>query len=1370
MATSNNPYTFPVLNQDQPSFNQNYMQQPMPNPEDITDLTTVMNMALALMAKAFKLNYSTPTNNNQRISSNPHNRQIAQPGMNMGQDRQIQMVGGNANQNLNGMVILQQLVLRTQLLIAQKEEAGIQLQAEEFHLMVVAADLDEIEEVNANCILMANLQQASTSEVLLEKHDPPVVHDSKETLQLAHESHLKMKQLNKEIKSANYTKINHLSGVFVSQMAKSHEELYFSNNSKAVTVSKPISIPNEEFSDDTTPSVAQKFLNGEAAKFFRDFKSLAKEADESLVKHKTLELEIERLLRAVEAAKFFRDFKSLAKEADESLVKHKTLELEIERLLRAVVFDQKDTTSGKSANTKFTNQSIMGKPPKVGKIHALSKPVTSNSIPTPQGSKVVKNNKVIAPGMFRINPFKPSREEKHVLNKVRASARTNPITVLQPPVITKKVVNSNSNGLSSTGVDNTKTRRPQPRRNTKNDRVPSTSKSSRSKNKEVGVEEHHRKLLLFRNKKHMSSECNNIKLATQNLRSKVISAMCKQCLNSVNCDVCLLNHVNGMNSRGCSKHMTENLKLLINFVWKFLGTVRFGNDHVAVILGFNDLQWGNILIARVYFVEGLGHNLFSVGQFCYLDLEVAFRRNACFVRNLEGVDLLKGNRSKNLYTINLHEMASVSPICLMARPSSTKSWLWDQRLSHLNFDTINDLSKNDLVSGLPKFKYHKEHLCPSCEQGKSKRASHPPKPVPNSRQRLHLLHMDLCGPIRIASINGKRVGISHEVSSVRTPQQNGVVERRNQTLVEAARTMLIFSRAPLFLWDEAIVTACFTQNRSIIHHIGKLGAKGDIGFFIGYSADSCAFRVYNRKKKKIIETMNVSFDELSAMAFEQCCLKLGLQSITSRQISSGLDLTYAPSSITTQQPTEGKSKRASHPPKPVPNSRQRLHLLHMDLCGPIRIASINGKRVGISHEVSSVRTPQQNGVVERRNQTLVEAARTIRKPNISFLHVFGALCYPKNDREDIGKLGAKGDIGFFIGYSADSCAFRVYNRKKKKIIETMNVSFDELSAMAFEQCCLKLGLQSITSRQISSGLDLTYAPSSITTQQPTEGELDLLFEAMYDDYIGDSAPTPTNSSFQATNFLNTSLDVEELNSQQQHAQQQENQALIQPETVADNVPNAMFDANTFVNPFATPSTILTRNQLRSDGDMCMYALTVNCMEPKNVKEAMTDPAWIESMQEELLKFKRLNAKPTEKHLKEVKRIFRYLWRIVNTGLWYTKDSGFELTEFSDADYARCKDTFKITSGGAQFLGEELDQSMELQPHSSRVKIQDLMLNQQRYIQNESLIYQILPQISNVQALPQKDMFKIMWLKKDQEKDKIGSKPDKNGKRDEDRKC
>nr|GFC71967.1 retrovirus-related Pol polyprotein from transposon TNT 1-94 [Tanacetum cinerariifolium] len=124
---------------------------------------------------------------------------------------------------------------------------------------------------------------------------------------------------------------------------------------------------------------------------------------------------------------------------------------------------------------------------------------------------------------------------------------------------------------------------------------------------------------------------------------------------------------------------------------------------------------------------------------------------------------------------------------------------------------------------------------------------------------------------------------------------------------------------------------------------------------------------------------------------------------------------------------------------------------------------------------------QNRSIIHRQfNKTPYELING-RKPDISFLHVFGALCYPKNDREDIGKLGARGDIGFFIRYSTDSCAYRIYNRRTKKIMETMNVSFDELSAMAFEQRSSKLGLQSMTSGQISSGLDLTYAPAAASS-------------------------------------------------------------------------------------------------------------------------------------------------------------------------------------------------------------------------------------------------------------------------------------------------
>nr|GEW62359.1 integrase, catalytic region, zinc finger, CCHC-type, peptidase aspartic, catalytic [Tanacetum cinerariifolium] len=849
--------------------------------KDVSDPTKVMNTALILFAKAFQL--IEPTNNNQRTSSNPRNCQIAQPVINMSQDRQNQNVEGNGGnqfgqyagqvaQARNGLVVVPRIANQsgTGNIVAARAE-GIQLQAEEFDFMATTCDLDEIEEVNANCILMANLQHTSTSgtqldkapvydtdvsaevqlndncydneifnmfsqeeqytdllepisepqlvpqndnhvtfvvpsmvqsgdqkmalgypspsylkkaqpkqqslydgNLLLEEHDPPAVYDSEETLELAQESREQMRFLKKEIKPANYAKINHLSRVFVPQTTKSKEELFLSNVSNMVTISKMISIPNEDLSDDTTPSVARKFLN-EVKNSLVTLKHVVKQKmtveihnwSSSAHKevYKIISHEIAPIINQVdarvqnfeiqflqEAAKFVRDFKSLTKEADESL-------------------------------------------DKVDMVH-----------------------------------YKQSS----------ASIMTNPITDFQRHVTFKENVSSDMVNASSTGLVHTaRTKRPQPK---------GTNKKTVSK---------------------------------FNCVSWQVVQICLWCVDS-----------------GCPKHMTGNIKLLINFVWMFLGTIRFGNDHIAAILGYGDLKWGNITITRVYFIEGLCHNLFSVGQFCDADLEVAFRMNSCFIRDLDGVDLLKGNRSSNLYTINLYDMTSASPICLMAHATPTKSWLWHQRLSHLNFDTINNLAKNDLVSGLPKFKYAKEYICPSCEQGKSKRASHLPKLVLNSKQRLHLLHMDLCGPI---------VGITHETSSAKTPQQNGVVEHRNRTLVEAARTMLIFSNAPLFLKPDisylyVFGALCYPKNDR--EDIGKLGAKGDIGFFIGYSTNSITYRVYNQRTKKIMEMMNVTIDELSAMAFEQNSSKPGLQSLTFGQISFELELTYALSTITPQRPSK----------------------------------------------------------------------------------------------------------------------------------------------------------------------------------------------------------------------------------------------------------------------------------------------------------------------------------------------------------------------------------------------------------------------------------------------------------------------------------
>nr|GEX25591.1 copia protein [Tanacetum cinerariifolium] len=207
---------------------------------------------------------------------------------------------------------------------------------------------------------------------------------------------------------------------------------------------------------------------------------------------------------------------------------------------------------------------------------------------------------------------------------------------------------------------------------------------------------------------------------------------------------------------GCSKHMTGDRSRLMNFVKNFIGIVRFRNDHFGTIMGYEDYVIGDSVISRVYYVEGLGHNLFSVGQFCDSDLEVVFRKHSCYVRDTDGVKLIKGSRGSNLYTISIEHMLNSSPICLLSKASKNKSWLWHRRLNHLNFDTINDLARKHLVRGLPRLKFEKDHLCSACQLGKSKKHTHKPKTENTNLEVLHTLRMDLCGLIRVQTINGKK--------------------------------------------------------------------------------------------------------------------------------------------------------------------------------------------------------------------------------------------------------------------------------------------------------------------------------------------------------------------------------------------------------------------------------------------------------------------------------------------------------------------------------------------------------------------------------------------------------------------------------------
>ncbi|GKA04309.1 retrovirus-related pol polyprotein from transposon TNT 1-94 [Tanacetum coccineum] len=490
--------------------------------------------------------------------------------------------------------------------------------------------------------------------------------------------------------------------------------------------------------------------------------------------------------------------------------------------------------------------------------------------------------------------------------------------------------------LSSTGVKpSTSASGSQPLGNTKKDKIQQTP-SSTQKNK---VESHSRTVKSSLKNKNCVMKPNrtaNVQHSKPNANSKLLCVKCNGCMLSDNHDLYVLDFINDVNARaksksrptgrtftvvgnacpltritttaevplrkptaletntpkpivalvysrkprksktnvpviqivlwyldsGWSKHMTGDRSQLTNFINKLLCTVKFKNDHLEKILGYGDYKIGNVTI-------------------------------------LKGVNLLIGSRGNNLYTLSLGDMMASSPICLLSKASKTKSWLWHRRLSHLNFGAINHLARHGLVRGLPKLKFEKNHLCSAYAMGKSKKKPHKPKSEDTNQEKLYLLHMDLCGPMHVASVNGKKyilvivddysrftwvkcvrtdngtefvnqtlreyyekVDISHETSVARSPQQNSIVERRNCTLIEAARTMLIYAKALLFLWAEAFATACYTQNRSIIRLRHELGL--------------------------IIKTIHVDFDELTTMASEQSSLGPALHEMTPATISSGL--------------------------------------------------------------------------------------------------------------------------------------------------------------------------------------------------------------------------------------------------------------------------------------------------------------------------------------------------------------------------------------------------------------------------------------------------------------------------------------------------
>ncbi|GJW45064.1 retrovirus-related pol polyprotein from transposon TNT 1-94, partial [Tanacetum coccineum] len=773
----------------------------------------------------------------------------------------------------------------------------------------------------------------------------------------------------------------------------------------------------------------------------------------------------------------------------------------------------------------------------------------------------------------------------------------------------------------------------------------------------------------------------------------------------------------------------------------------------------------NITINRVYYVEGLNHNLFLVGQFCDADLKVAFRKSTCFVRDLQGNNLLTGNRGSDLYTISLQETTSSTPIRLMAKASPTQAWLWHRRLSYLNFDYINLLSKKDVVIGLPKLKYVKDQLCSSCEVSKAKRSSFKTKAIPSSKGRINLLHMDLCGLMRVASINGKKYilvivddysrytwtlflrskdetpevgteflnktlhaffkeeGIEHQTSTPRTPEQNGVVERRNRTLVEAARMMLSASKLPLFFWAEAIATACYTQNRSIIIP----------------THEKMAYHIINDRKPSIKALSFLSSLFLSFHTF--------LVALASDYDNSGPDpqlqnvSTSADTTVPSQQELDllfgplydeffnAGTSRVNKSSSPTDNSAQQDTLPSTNIHPTtepstpthVNAEENNNDQVEFTNPfctpVQEVAESFSRNIVRGNPSKPVQTRRQLATdPEMCMFALTVSTAEPKNIKEAmadsawieamqeelhqfdrlqvwelVDKPFGKNVIKLKWLWKNKKDEDQTVIRNKARLVakgyaQEEGIDFEESFALVARLEAVRIFVAYAAHKSF-----LIYQMDVKTAflNGPLKEEV---YVAQPDGFVDPDHPekvyrlrkalyglkqAPRAWYDKLSYFLMYKGFTKGLHIHQSPRGIFINQAKYTLEILKKH---GMKKGQSIGTPMATKPKL--------DAD-----LSGEPVDQTDYRSKIGSLMYLTSSRPDIVQAvcycARYQARPTEKHLKEVKRIFRYLRGTINMGLWYPKGSGFELTAFSDADHAGCIDTRKSTSGGIQFLGDKL---------------------------------------------------------------------------------
>nr|GEV44092.1 hypothetical protein [Tanacetum cinerariifolium] len=697
-----------------------------------------------------------------------------------------------------------------------------------------------------------------------------------------------------------------------------------------------------------------------------------------------------------------------------------------------------------------------------------------------------------------------------------------------------------------------------------------------------------------------------------------------------------------------------NVVRKVKQVWKpkqvrqFTGTVRFENDHFGAIMGYGDCVIGDSVISRVYYVKGLGHNLFSVRQFFYFDLEVAFRKHSCYVRDTDGVELIKGSRGFNLYTISVEDMMKSSPICLLSKASKNKSWLWHRCLNHLNFGTINNLARKDLVRGLPRLKFKKDHLCSACQLGKSKKHTHKPKTENTNLEVLNTLHMDLCSLMRVKTINGKKYilvivddnsrftwvkflrskdetpevvikCIFHQKTVPRTPQHNGVVERRNHTLVEAARTMLIFSKAPMFLWAEAVATAvfgalCYPTNDS--EDLGKLQPTDDLGIFVGYAPSRKGYQIYNKRTRRIIETIHISSglvpNPVPATPYVP-------------PTNKDLEILFHPMFDEYLEPPH--VKRPVHPAQAVQD--------------PVNSASTPSSTT-IDQAAPSPSIPSSSSMLQSHSlhqgiaaePTYIKDHHVALVDNNPFVNVFAL--EPHSEASSSGDISSTESTYVKLDEYGD-----VLKNKARLVVkgyqQEEGIDFEELFAPVASIEAIRIFIANAASK------NMTIYQIDVKTTFLNGGLKEEVYVSQSEGFVDPDHSTYVYRLKKALYGLKQA-----------------------PRAWYDTLSRFLLD-----NKFSKGADDLTLFTRKTGKHILLVQICVD-----DIIFASTDP-------------NAYQASPTKKHLETLKRVFWYLKATINWGLWYLKYIAIALTAYADADHAGCQDTRRSTSESAQFLGDNL---------------------------------------------------------------------------------